>query len=110
MWMEKLGYLISEIPPLFFVAWFAVRFFQFRRRQRKEPLFSDADRALLFGSQRSRPASGMFYLKLILAITIVATLGLLEIVLLAPFGAAILTGALVLTSTVIVRNLLAIDT
>ncbi len=109
MLLEKLGYVISEIPPLLFVIWFAVRFIQFRRRQRHQPVFSDADRALLFGSAERRPARAMFYLKLALASAAVGALGFLEILVLAPLGAAILTGVILLTSTAIVRHLLASD-
>lgn len=109
MLLDKLGYMISEIPPLLFLVWFAIRFTQFRRRQRNQPIFSDADRLLLFGSSKRRPAGPMFYLKLALAVAAVAALGLLEILVLAPLGAAILTGVVLLTSTTIVRHLLASD-
>ena len=43
-----------------------------------------------------------------LAIVAVITTGVLEIIVLAPLGAAILTGLLLLTSTAIVRHLLLI--
>ena len=109
MLLDKLGYVISEIPPLLFLIWFAVKFIQFRRRQRQQPVFSDADRELLFGGAKRRPAGAIFYVKLGLAATAVATVGFIEILVLAPLGAAILTGVLLLTSTAIVHQLLASD-
>jgi hypothetical protein len=43
---------------------------------------------------------------LALAIVAVTTIGVLEILVLAPLGAAIITASLLLTSTVIVHHLL----
>lgn len=107
--MEKLGYLLSEAPVLIFVVWFAVRLIQFRRRRKKQPTFSENDRRLLFGNPRTRPTTLTIYLKFALAIIAVTAVGILEFIALAPVGAAILTGALLLTSAVIVHQLLPID-
>jgi hypothetical protein len=107
--MAKLGYLLSEAPALIFVVWFAIRFFQFRRRQKNQAYFSDSDRQTLFGRRAERPITPGYYLKLSLAILVAASIGALEMVALAPFGAAILTGALLLTSAVIVHLLLPLD-
>ncbi|HEY1232063.1 MAG TPA: hypothetical protein VGH22_01655 [Candidatus Binatia bacterium] len=106
MLMDKLGYLLSEIPLLIFIVWFAVRFFQFRRRQKHQPSYSETDRELLFGTPRRRPAKTEIYLRLALAIIAVSTIGVLEFLVLAPLGAAIVTTSLVLTSTAIVHHLL----
>jgi hypothetical protein len=103
--MDKIGYLLSEIPTLIFIIWFAVRFFQFRRRQTHQPSYSESDRELLFGTPRPRPAKSAVYLRLALAIVAVTTIGVLEILVLAPFGAAIITASLLLTSTAIVHRL-----
>ena len=106
MLMDKFGYLLSEIPALIFIVWFAVRFFQFRRRQKNQPSYSETDKQLLFGTARQRPAKTTVYLRLALAIIAVTTIGVLEILVLAPLGAAIITTSLLLTSTVIVHHLL----
>ena len=106
MLMDKLGYLLSEIPLLIFIVWFAVRFFQFRRRQNHQPSYSETDRELLFGKSRRRPAKTAVYLRLALAIVAVTAIGVLEFLVLAPLGAAIVTTSLVLTSTAIVHHLL----
>jgi len=105
MLMDRFGYLLSELPTLIFIVWFAVRFFQFRRRQNNQPTYSETDRELLFGAPRQRPAKREVYLRLGLAIVAITTIGVLEILVLAPFGAAIITGSLLLTSTAIVHRL-----
>ncbi len=106
MLMDKLGYLLSEIPALFFIVWFAIRFFQFRRRQNHQPSYSQTDKELLFGTRRRRRAKIELYLRLALAIVAVSAIGVLEFLVLAPLGAAIVTTSLVLTSTAIVHHLL----
>jgi hypothetical protein len=106
MLMDKLGYLLSEIPLLIFIVWFAVRFFQFRRRKNHQPSYSETDRELLFGKPRQHSPKTEVYLRLALAIVAVTTIGVLEFFVLAPLGAAIVTTSLVLTSTAIVHRLL----
>jgi hypothetical protein len=86
--------------------WFAIRLIQYRRRRKREPVFSDVDRRLLFGSDRRRSESATFYLKFILAIVATTLVGMLEFIALAPLGAALLAGALLLTSATIVRQIL----
>jgi len=108
MFMDNLGYLLSELPTLIFVVWFAVRFFQFRRRQKNQPTYSETDRRLLFGTTKQPSANAAVYIRLVLPIVAVITTSVLEIIVLAPLGAAILTGLLLLTSTAIVRHLLLI--
>jgi hypothetical protein len=107
--MEKFGYLLSEAPVLIFVIWFTVRFVQFRRRRNNQPVFSEVDRRTLFGSSRHHPNTLKFYLKLGLAILAVIAVGAIEFIALAPLGAAIITGALILTSAMIVHKLLSLD-
>ena len=106
MLMDKLGYTLSEIPFLIFIVWFAVRFFLFRRRKNHQPSYSETDRELLFGKPRQRSAKTEVCLRLALAIVAVTTVGVLEFLVLAPLGAAIVTTSLVLTSTAIVHHLL----
>ena len=105
MLMDKFGCLLSEIPTLIFIVWFAVRFFQFRRRKKNQPSYCETDKQLLFGTPRQRPAKTAVYLRLALAVAAVTTIGVLEILVLAPFGAAIITASLLLTSTAIVHRL-----
>ena len=64
---------------------------------------------LLFGNPKRRSETIRFYLKLSLAIVAAAAVAVLEIITLAPLGAAIITGALLLTSGMILRQLLPLD-
>jgi hypothetical protein len=105
MLMDRFGYLLSELPTLIFIVWFAVRFFQFRRGKTISP-----PTPRLIGSCFSaRPGSGRQKAKSICGwdspFVAVTTIGVLEILVLAPFGAAIITGSLLLTSTAIVHRL-----
>lgn len=106
MFMEKIGFILSEAPVLFFMIWFAVRLIQYRRRRSHQPAFSDADRRLLFGTDRRRSESATFYFKFALAVIATALVAVLEFIALAPLGAALLTGTLLLTSATIVRQIL----
>ena len=107
--MEKLGYLLSEAPVLVFVVWFATRLFQFRRRRKNQPTFAETDRRLLFASPKVRPNPVMFYLKLALAAFAATAASVVEFVILAPLGATLITGALILTSATIVHKVLSFD-
>lgn len=109
MLMEKIGYILSEAPLLFFMIWFAIRLIQYRRLRRHQPVFSESDRRLLFGTDQRRSESATFYFKFALAIVATTLVGILEFITLAPLGAALLTGALLLTSAIIVRRILPLE-
>lgn len=104
--MEKLGYIISEAPVLFLVIWFAVRIVQYRRYRNKQPLFSERDKALLFPQNRLDLRSPMLRVRFARCILLATAATYVEFVVLAPFGAAILSVALVLTTAGIVHSLL----
>jgi hypothetical protein len=107
--MEKFGYLLSEAPVLIFVIWFATRLFQFRRRRKNQPAFAEPDRRLLFAGANVRPNPPAFYFKLSLAAVVAAAASVVEFIVLAPLGATIVTGALILTSATIVHKVLSLD-
>jgi len=104
--MEKLGYILSEAPVLFFVIWFAVRLVQFRRYRKNQPLFSEHDQALLFPQAKIDLGSPIRRVKLARCILLATTATYVEFLVLAPFGAAILSVALVLTTAGIVHGVL----
>jgi hypothetical protein len=108
--MERIGYLLSEVPVFIFVIWFAVRLVQYRRYRNNLPMFTENDRQMLFRRPKDSPTTFRFYLKLALASLAVAAVGYLEFIMLAPLGAAILSGTLLLTSAAIVRQLLLNET
>ena len=104
--MERIGYILSETPTYFLLIWFTVRFVQFRRWRRNQPIVSNEDRRLLHSRPRIDTRSLEFWIRFFVAVLAVATIGFLEIVVLGPLGAAILSGALLLTTVGLVRRIL----
>ena len=106
-WLQdKLGYFLREALVFFLVSWFAVRLVQYRRYCRNQPVFTDQDRQLLFRGAKANLSSPIFRLKMARAILAVTAAIYVEFLVLAPFGAAILAGAVLLTSAAIVRTLM----
>jgi hypothetical protein len=104
--VEKLGYVLYELPVFFLVMWFGIRLVHLRRYRRNQPIFSDDDRQLLFGRAPVSVKSPIFRVRLARAILAVTAATYVEFLVLAPFGAGILAGALLLTSAAIVRWML----
>jgi len=104
--MEKLGYIISEAPVLFFVIWVAVRLVQYRRYRKQQPLFSERDKAFLFPHKKVDLRSPIRRVKFARCILYATAATYIEFVLLAPFGAAIMCVALVLTTAGIVNGVM----
>ena len=107
--MEKIGYILSEAPVFLFVVWFAIRLVQFRRYRNKRPIFTATDRRLLESRPRIDPSTVEFYCRFVVAVLAVTAVGLLEFIVLAPFGAAIVSGTLLLSSAAIVRHMLLLE-
>lgn len=106
MLMDQLGYIISELPVLVLMIWFAVRLVQLRRARENRPAFTEDDRRILFEAVQNRGRTWRFYSRFALTILAVTALSVVEIIALAPFGAAIVAGALLLTAAAIVQRLL----
>ena len=106
MLMDQLGYILSEAPVLILMVWFAVRFVQLRRARENRPVFSENDRRILFRADGHQPRTWRYYSRFALAILAVTIVGFLEIIAFAPFGAAIVSGVLLLTAADIVRRIL----
>jgi hypothetical protein len=104
--MDRIGYLLSEIPVFLFVIWFAVRLVQYRRYRHDLPIVTENDRRMLFHRPKGRPGNLRFSLRLVVAILAVTVVGYLQFIMLAPLGAGILGGTLLLTAATIVRRLL----
>ena len=104
--MEDLGYLLSEAPFLALIVVFTVRLIRWRRSRGGRPLFDANDRRVLEQKPCYGPSHWQFYPRFLLAVLAVIAVSLLQFVALAPFGAAVLTTTLVLTSAAIVRGLL----
>jgi hypothetical protein len=104
--MDKLGYIISEAPVLFFVIWIAVRLVQYRRYRNNQPQFSERDEALLFPQNKLGLRSPIRRVKFARCILLATAATYVEFLVLAPFGAAILCITLVLTTAGIVNGVL----
>jgi hypothetical protein len=106
MLMEKLGYVLSELPVLILMIWSAVKIVHWRRAREGRRPSNELDRRILSRDARYRPDDWQFYPRFVLAVLAVAIVGGLQIMLLAPLGAAIVTGVFVLTSAAIVHGTL----
>jgi hypothetical protein len=104
IFVEKFGYILSELPVLLFVIWFAARWVQLCRRHRHQSIYTERDRRVIFQTAEYGPRQWEFYPRFLLAVLAVISSGLLEFIALAPFGAAILSATFLLTSTSIVRQ------
>jgi hypothetical protein len=107
--VEKFGFILSEAVLLVLILLFAVVLIRFRRYRRNQPLFSDKDRELFFGRIPGSLQSPLFRLRLARAILAATAATFVLFVVLAPFGAAIISSALILTGAAIVRFLLVIE-
>jgi hypothetical protein len=108
--MEKLGYILSEAPVFFLVVWFGIRLVHYRRYRRNQPIYSEKDRQLLFSRAKTSLEPPVFRVRFARAILAATAATYFEILALAPFGAAILTAALLLTSAAITHWFLMVDT
>lgn len=106
MLMERLGYFISEAPILFLMIWSTVHIIRWRRARQNRLAFNQHDRDLLFNAAPKRPNPWRFCGRFLLAVSAVTMLGFVQLVVLAPLGAAIITGAVILTSAAIVYRVL----
>jgi hypothetical protein len=106
MVMEELGHVLSELPVLFLMMWFAVKIVQWRRARENRPQFSEDDRSMLFRQSPYPPDNWQFYPRFTLAVLGVMISGFLQVTILSAFGAAIITAIFVLTSAAVVRGVL----
>jgi hypothetical protein len=106
MSMEDFGYVLAEAPFLVLIVWSTVKLVRWRRSRENRPGFSANDRHMLFHAAQYGLDNWQFYPRFVLAVFAVTTLGSLQIIVLAPVGAAILAGVLVLTSSVVVHGLM----
>lgn len=104
--MENFGYILSEVPFLALIVVFTVRLIRWRRSRINRPLFGDHDRRMLKQKPHYAPSQWQFYPRFLLAVVAVLAVSLLQLITLAPLGAAVLTSTLVLSSAAIVRRVL----
>lgn len=104
--MERFGYFLSELPVLFFIFWFAIRWVQFRRYRNKLPIVTARDRALLMPQPNYSLHSPLFRVKLARCILLATAAISIEFLVLAPLGAGIMCSALLLTVASIVYRVM----
>jgi len=105
--LNQMGYIFSELFTLLIVIAMTKWILLFRRGLNARQWFTDKDRRLLKEPLRVTGNAPVRYLRYSLVFTLTAIFGAIEITVIAQFGAAILTAALLLTSAAIVRWTLA---
>jgi hypothetical protein len=100
-----MGYILAETFMLLVVISCTKGFLRLRRGQGR--FLSPDDREVLFQPIKLTARAPMRFFRYAVIFTLVVTLGAIEIIIFAPFGAAIVTGALLVTCTTIVHRGLA---
>jgi hypothetical protein len=107
--MEKLGYILSEAPVFFFVMWLGIRLVHIRRYRKNEPLYTEHDWRMLYDRAKLSLVSPIMRLKLARSILAATAAIYVEYLVLAPFGAGILSAAVLVTTASIVQRILLTD-
>jgi hypothetical protein len=100
---DRMGYILAESFNLLMIISFTKAILGLRRGQLQRSLFSENDRINFFQSIRLSPSSPHRFLRYTLIFALVVSTGAVEIVIFSQFGAAILTGVLLLTWAAIVH-------
>jgi len=107
--MEKLGYIISEAPVFFFIMWLGIRLVHIRRYRNNRALTTERDWRMLYDSAKLSLVSPIMRLKLARSILAATAAIYVEFLILAPFGAGILSAAVLLTAASIVQRIVLTD-
>jgi hypothetical protein len=98
-----MGYIVAESFNLLMIISFTKAILGLRRGRLQRSLFSENDRIHFFQSIRLSASSPHRFLRYTLIFALVVSTGTVEIVIFSQFGAAILTGVLLLTWAAIVH-------
>jgi hypothetical protein len=101
--LEKLRYMLWEGLVLACVVTGSLGFVTLRRKMSGRPAFSSADRTLLFNTPPAAVSTPKLCLRFGLAVILFCCIGMLEVLVFAPFGAAILSVSLLLSCAAIVH-------
>jgi hypothetical protein len=104
--LAKLGYMLWEGLVLVCIITGSLGFVALRRKLTGRPAFSNEDRAMLFSTPPSAVSIPKLCLRFALAVFLFCAIGAFEWLVLAPFGAAILSVFLVLSCAGIVNIIL----
>ena len=103
MFFDLIGYILSETFMLLVVISLTKGMLRLRRGPGQHRFLGPDDLELFFQPIKLTASAPERYFRYAVIFTSVATLGAIEIVILAPHGAAIVTGALLVTCTAIVH-------
>src|SRR5262245_56926416 len=106
MLLDRMGYILAEGFTLLVIVSFTKGFVFLRRGRDRRRFLNRADRASLFRPLRLPPNASQRFCRYLITFVLTVMAGAAEIILIAPLGAAILTGALLVTSTAIVQHCL----
>lgn len=99
---DRMGYILAETVTLLMMIFFTQVILGLRRGGLQHALFNKNDREVFFQPIRLTAGAPVRFLRYALIFILVTSIGALEIALFSQFGAAILTGVLLVTWTTIV--------
>ena len=102
--MEQSGYFLWEGFTFLLQILFAMGLLVLRRKANGRPAFTAADRQMFFARSRVKPSTPRFWIHFGVAALLCFFAGLLERLILAPFGAAVLGTAQLVTYMGIVKK------
>ena len=103
MLLDRMGYILSETFMLLVVISSTKAILRLRRGRGPRRFLGRHDCQEFFQPIRSTASAPVRYFRYAVICTSVLTIGTVEIIILSPFGAAIIAGALLVTCTTIVR-------
>jgi hypothetical protein len=99
-----MGYILTEAFTLLSLVSFTKGFLCLRRGRRAGSFLSAADREIFFQPIKLTANAPVRFLRYAIIAILVMIIGAVEIVIFAPFGAAIVAGVLLVTCTAIVHR------
>lgn len=106
MLLDRIGYLLSEIFLLLMVISITKGILWLRRGRDPRRFLCRSDREKFFQPIKLTDSAPMRFFRYAVIFTLVATIGPIEIVVLSQFGAAIISGVLLVTcATIVYRGL-----
>lgn len=103
MFLDGIGYILSETFMLLVVISFTKGMLHLLRGRSQRRFLGPDDREAFFQPIKLPASAPVRFFRYAVTFTLVATVGAIEIVILASFGAAIVTGALLVTCAAIVH-------
>jgi hypothetical protein len=104
--VDRIGYILSEIFTLLMIISITKGILRLRRCGDPRPFLDQSDREKFFQPIKLTASAPTRFFRYAVIFTLVATIGPIEIVVLSQFGAAIISGVLLVTcATIVYRGL-----